>query len=444
MIWSKFMVDPTFTVVESTRYSIEKIPFPAISVCDTEMVYRPNTENITNILQLRGYNSTQIDEFYKSFSEVKSKDYKPEPIMKKMHSILQDLGYSYDVLLDELKKPCNVILQQCSWRSKLNDCADMFRQVFTLVGYCCQFDIRHFRNHAKKDTNFVSGIEITEALDIIINSRRDVSEEGSNEGYVLLYVFDELDNLTLLDSSITITPSTYSDVTIEVWTIDSSSDVRALSLKNRKCVLNQDHGENARSYQNCVTRLIMKKVVENCRCLPFRYKSEDLQVEELPACPWHQLPCIYQTLERVQGDIRAMIPEEACYQKCDYVQYETEAEYVNQGRNLKISKGYSRVAVHFSDDTCMKYRREVLYTWDQMLANLGGIFGLCLGGSIISIIEILWFALELLYTTVVVSRKKITTQGKIGKRARLARKKDFVSKISPENHLGNGRYRFVN
>lgn len=29
-------------------------------------------------------------------------------------------------------------------------------------------------------------------------------------------------------------------------------------------------------------------------------------------------------------------------------------------------------------------------------ANLGGIFGLCLGGSIISIIELIWFFIELL------------------------------------------------
>lgn len=38
-------------------------------------------------------------------------------------------------------------------------------------------------------------------------------------------------------------------------------------------------------------------------------------------------------------------------------------------------------------------------------ANLGGIFGLCLGGSMISIIELVWFVFDLLYSIIVVWRK---------------------------------------
>lgn len=36
--------------VESTHYSISEIPFPAVAVCDTDVVYRPKTKNITKLL----------------------------------------------------------------------------------------------------------------------------------------------------------------------------------------------------------------------------------------------------------------------------------------------------------------------------------------------------------------------------------------------------------
>lgn len=38
-------------------------------------------------------------------------------------------------------------------------------------------------------------------------------------------------------------------------------------------------------------------------------------------------------------------------------------------------------------------------TWDMLLASLGGIFGLCLGGSLISVVEIVYFFIKSLYRT---------------------------------------------
>ncbi|XP_023943112.2 uncharacterized protein LOC112049465 [Bicyclus anynana] len=274
----------------------------------------------------------------------------------------------------------------------------MFREVFTIMGYCCQFDTTYFRKHSGQlITNFNTGIEISEALEVVVNSQKMFANGSTTDSFVFLYVFDKQNNLTLLDSSITLTPSTYFDVTVSVWAIDSSEEVKSLSLMSRKCFLPTDTKIASNSYQVCMTVSMMRKVVVHCRCLPFNYKFEEFDVEEYPICTWERLQCIYQTLNRVQSDIRDVISQ--CYQKCDYVQYETEAEYVKVDRHIAAAaRGDCRVAVHFADNTCIKYRREVLYTWDQMLANLGGIFGLCLGGSIISIIELAWFILELLFT----------------------------------------------
>lgn len=49
------------------------------------------------------------------------------------------------------------------------------------------------------------------------------------------------------------------------------------------------------------------------------------------------------------------------------------------------------VLVHFRDLTCIRYRRDVYMTWDGLFASFGGIFGLCLGGSIMSLVEMAYF-----------------------------------------------------
>ncbi|XP_047985848.1 uncharacterized protein LOC125226057 [Leguminivora glycinivorella] len=86
-----------------------------------------------------------------------------------------------------------------------------------------------------------------------------------------------------------------------------------------------------------------------------------------------------------------------CYQGCDYVEYNPKVQFIRKVNNAN-NKNYTKLAVHYASRTCLKYRRQIIYTWDQMLANLGGIFGLCLGGSFISLIEIVWFLIDLLVT----------------------------------------------
>ncbi|CAD0198089.1 unnamed protein product [Chrysodeixis includens] len=281
MIWEKFVMVPTLTVVETTHYSMVNIPFPAVTVCDTERVYLPKTENMTDLLILRGFNKSEIKDFYKSFTDIQRKGYKPEPSVRKIHALLEDIGYPLKVLLDTLKRPCSEMIAECTWRSKSHNCSEMFRPVFTINGHCCQFDIPYFRRHAEKQTNFISGLDSTEALDIIVYGQHNIDDDS--EGYAMLYVYDRKDKVTLLDSFISLTPESYFDVNIYVWAIDSSPSVKALSLSSRKCILETDKGEAAGFYEGCMTRLILRRVVNECRCLPFDYTGYNIRI----SCCFH-------------------------------------------------------------------------------------------------------------------------------------------------------------
>lgn len=51
----------------------------------------------------------------------------------------------------------------------------------------------------------------------------------------------------------------------------------------------------------------------------------------------------------------------------------------------------TNLVVYFKDYTCTQYMRDVYMTWDGLFAAFGGIFGLCLGGSVLSIVEMCYF-----------------------------------------------------
>ncbi|KAJ0179652.1 hypothetical protein K1T71_004243 [Dendrolimus kikuchii] len=222
----------------------------------------------------------------------------------------------------------------------------------------------------------------------------------------------------------------------------TTSGLKYVAITTLCCVAALDKGVGAVFYQGCLTRLILQKVVNRCRCLPFDVTAKELGTEDYKACSWDRLICIYGTIGKVQEDNSYLISLNQCYQRCDYVQYSTEVEYIKHHRELKsLATAHSRVAVHFSVTTCLKYRREVLYTWDQMLANLGGIFGLCLGGSIISVLELLWFLVHLLFSILAVLRNKNIAPKE--EKIFTVTEKHITKKI-PKKPIGFLRYEYVN
>lgn len=84
--------------------------------------------------------------------------------------------------------------------------------------------------------------------------------------------------------------------------------------------------------------------------------------------------------------------------------------------------------VHFKDLTCIRYRRDVYMTWDGLFASFGGIFGLCLGGSILSLVEMAYFFTIRL--TLTIYRR---TVGKTDEQQRLG--KPLPVRDSQENRL---------
>lgn len=83
------------------------------------------------------------------------------------------------------------------------------------------------------------------------------------------------------------------------------------------------------------------------------------------------------------------------------------------------------IRTHYKNLECRKYRRHVNLTWDALFAQFGGIFNLCLGGSIISLVEILfYFTFQLCFAPSLGDTRPTAT--KTVRRSQVADKRNLV------------------
>lgn len=50
LVWNRFQTQPTVTTVETTNYPIWDVPFPAVTVCNVDKIYKPRTLKIYKLL----------------------------------------------------------------------------------------------------------------------------------------------------------------------------------------------------------------------------------------------------------------------------------------------------------------------------------------------------------------------------------------------------------
>ncbi len=86
----------------------------------------------------------------------------------------------------------------------------------------------------------------------------------------------------------------------------------------------------------------------------------------------------------------------------NYLNFDEDDDYLAYEKDMAIAHFY------FESSTALQYMRQPRLTWTAFIGQIGGLLGLCLGFSIVSIVELAyWF----LYRLVV----GITTPSKRGK-----------------------------
>lgn len=173
----------------------------------------------------------------------------------------------------------------------------------------------------------------------------------------------------------------------------TSSLIENYTQKQRKCIAANEHNlQFFKKYNqlNCQLDMLALKMNKNCGCVLFWMP----RCNETKVCRFgHEFKCI----ERVENLIHSKNLTTKCLPVCDSISYDAEistSKIELKSLRMFVPDGYRviKISVLFKDQQYFGALRTELYGTMDFIAQCGGILSLFMGISILSFIEIIYFA----------------------------------------------------
>ncbi|KAJ6633823.1 Pickpocket protein 19, partial [Pseudolycoriella hygida] len=149
-------------------------------------------------------------------------------------------------------------------------------------------------------------------------------------------------------------------------------------------------------FTNCICNCRMHYLISTCNCtVDFLYPSADYQ-----QCKLTDLKCLFDNNdlfnhEKPSTENQYFSDKEDgmvcdCLPECESVDYELDVT-PSKGSDDDDMDNRIILDVHFDQSTMFKYRTDVVFDWLDLMVGFGGIAGLFLGISLMSIAEIFFY-----------------------------------------------------
>ncbi|KAJ6635967.1 Pickpocket protein 19 [Pseudolycoriella hygida] len=183
----------------------------------------------------------------------------------------------------------------------------------------------------------------------------------------------------------------------------TTSDVQRLLPADRKCLYpNEYHKYEFETLPgtlyfrlNCLAECRQKQMITNCNCtVDFLYPTADY-----PVCKISDFKCLYNydtlfNFERPPKGNPYFSEDEVglsceCLPECESIDYSLDVSPIPRLSN--DAENAILVDIHFQQSTMVKYRTSVVFGWLDLMVAFGGIAGLFLGCSLISVAEVVYY-----------------------------------------------------
>ncbi|XP_023310115.1 sodium channel protein Nach [Anoplophora glabripennis] len=360
-LWEKFQTNPTITGLDTDFHNWE-VPFPAITVC---LQVPTTTEKIENyISQILGRRAEKLPGFNMKYIKETDKEWS-------MQFHFRSLDNLYPLM-----NTCDEVFQECYWKLDAYNCCDGFFPVFTENGFCYTFNSRHYERKipglplvgicSKSLTTTIYVFGITE------------TNSGSSLGIYILNS-DEVAGIDMQPQHVW--SGVVDMISLSVKQTYTTPDARQLSIKQRHCAFPDEiklKVDDVYSYSACTRQCRMDTAMKLCGCIPFFYPMLD----SYKYCTLAKMTCIGQHLEEIKS-----VEKCSCVLSCSNAVYAVERLDGITSNNAVAKK----VNCEFASWPMVRYKREVLFGWVDLLVSFGGIAGLFLGFSLLSGVEILYY-----------------------------------------------------
>ncbi|XP_055842352.1 pickpocket protein 28-like isoform X2 [Episyrphus balteatus] len=426
-----FELNPTVTYVNSFRHPVAEVPFPGISICSVNKISKRAVEeyarNITKMtkgldekdlikrFELIGglFDSTgfDIDDAYN--------------LQVLLDTVFSTKPGFFDVyqFLKKLAPKCEELLLKCSWAGKIYPCNELFELRVSPEGFCCMFNYNRVgRKIMPVQVRHLNVIGTDMGLKVLLNSSVNdyFYSQRSTIGFII-QIFNSVfypDILTGELSEFPLSPNSDMLVPLQINIINSDDEIRKYKIGQRLCYFadEQPRGYGIQySQPECLLKCKLQNIQAVCNCIPF-YTPRDFLDPPVSYCNLGHLECLskykvtwtsYRPTEETPDSLNEMeyaLTCGACNPLCNLVEYEYQLdrsdldpennmfeldEFLFNETHLEES---SLIRIYHPSPFCSQYKKQLIYSTNGLLANIGGILGVSIGCSLMSSIEIGYYA----------------------------------------------------
>ncbi|CAO1403050.1 unnamed protein product [Diamesa serratosioi] len=292
----------------------------------------------------------------------------------------------YQELADKVRSNCSKLFLECLWNEVSFDCCHYFIPLKTTMGKCFLLNsIQTVTKGGKNWLNMKVGFKEGNG-----HLQLRLSKASS------LYIINEEDIPHMLLTSLQF-PQFHEgfdeELLLSVQNTANDPNVRNIDQTVRKCIFPDEPTPSLfrrYSYSVCVTECLKMAQIAACNCTHYNMVFDEN--DKSPSCDYNGLYC----LER--RDI--MFPQTTILQPwrtnglvCQCLPSCNESEINVVGRSSKINDGETdrRISIKLQSLPTQRYFRQAVREELDIVVSVGGILGLFMGASILSLVEIIYF-----------------------------------------------------
>ncbi|KAM3968439.1 sodium channel protein Nach [Aphomia sociella] len=412
--------NPIVTVIESTQGAIWDVPFPAVTICDLNIISRKAARRFADNLMLPAnasadfiFNTIRIAPMLHSTFLT---DDEQKADLLKLQTILDLNNVSMTMLFQELSpaKLCSRLVQKCMWKNTIYRCDELFQNVFTSMGLCCAFnyfgvnenDNVNSNSRTTRNPRRVASCGYQTALTVLLNANIDDYYSATVASQGVLVFIDDAYSIPDMDTPVRmVNPSTEVLIALSPERTYATPGIRSFKPNQRKCYYYDELQIgifSKYSFHNCMAFLKVELLRSFCNCIPFYFPMEG----QHRVCNFNDLECVesllkstHPSMEKKKHDFYAQ--ELRCLPECEHYDYPLEVALGALANNVQLNglpfyndinlENRSLLNVFFNDLVSTKYRRDVYLNWQNILAAFGGLLSLMLGFTLVSGFDLILF-----------------------------------------------------
>ncbi|XP_059048648.1 pickpocket protein 28-like [Achroia grisella] len=421
-VYAKWSMSPMIVSINPQNMPLNDLPFPAITICNVNQAKKSVAEEY-----LKTGNSVDKKLLVSLCTSQNDADIFED-------NIAESATWDYTrTFLINVTQPCNEMLILCEWDSHIRSCRDLFNAQLTDEGLCCTFNVVHrnmmFRNPASlNDLNLTfplpavdwtpedgypndaptngfpwrpQGIGTHHGLSLILDANIDeyyCSSTKSTGFKILLHNPTETPKLANLGEIYG--SGTEVRVSIQPRIHDAHPALQSIDIQKRLCLFSKEKElifYRTYTLKNCEMECEANAMINQCQCVYYYMpKNKTTRV-----CGKADAKC-YANMTRA-ASVRTKECME-CFPACTEIAYfermstaPLNKRLVKQlARTFKKTVEYfaeNMLVVHFyfDDDTFTRLTKGEIFGLTEFLSNTGGLLGLCMGFSVMSAVELLYY-----------------------------------------------------